>query len=248
MLFSVTLQKTSPNGYPVGGTRTPPIPRLKERCPEGYVTRATLLERTGVSDPDLKSWEQKGLVRADARNDRGWYLWKEERIETLRHLAASRPTRIGSIRRSASEITYTSKEAVTIFGLIRDRVSLVDIVTRTEIHPAIVQVIARDFQSLGDAIVLLEDDIQAIRAAKLDAPEGTFRSAADLVTAIKGAFSRMACQSCKERPRSKRCERCIEDRRAALERRAARQGVPAPADGESETDGVIEDEQDEQEG
>lgn len=196
------------------------------------------MEQTGVTDSAIKGFEQRGLVNVEALNDRNWGLYREEAVEKVRRLAVDRPTRLASIRRTAQEVTYTSREAKDVFVALQEGRTLDQIVIEQDMHPSVVQVIARDYQYVAGAILLLKPVVDEINAMPFDGPR-PLREGDDVLVVLRQALRRM-CGSCGARRSSVFCTSCTRDRLAALESaRPARPRGEGPDPASSE-DGSLE--------
>lgn len=191
-----------------------------------------LLEETGLTNSELKKFEQQGLVKGVARNDRGWVLYNSQTVEALKRLATGRPARLGSIRKLTNEITYTSEEAVSVFEALRAGKTLEEIIIRTRIHPSIVQVIVKDYQHISGSIVILKPVMDEINRLPLDGPR-PIRSATEMLEVLRDAAGEQRCSACTTRRRSRFCPACLRDKALARERKRA-MGIEPPPDEPSE--------------
>ena len=135
---------------------------------------------------------------------------------------------MGSVRKSTEDITYSSQEAVGVFRLLREGRTLEEIVLEKEFHPALVQVIAKDYQAVSGAILITKPVVDEINKLSESGLDGSFpvRSGEEILELLKEAADQR-CSGCGKRKRSQLCGRCVRSRFAA---EAAASEAPIPAE------------------
>jgi hypothetical protein len=185
--------------------------------PPGYVNRDTLKIETGLTETDLRILSAKGLLRASGRRDStGRFLYRKSILPKLykhavdlRRERANTPGRLPPALKSAT-IAYTLEEGLMVFEMLKQGRAPVNISLETSIHPAVVHVIARDFEHMGGCLIIDKKELDQIN--KLTLP-GAFpiTKGAELLDVMQRAAEALMtssrCIACQKRSRSY-CSSC----------------------------------------
>lgn len=176
-------------------------PYLSGRCPPGYFTRADLLERTGKTEQDLKRLEGRGLLKVDARNRMGWGLYTADTANRVIAFFRDRqaPENLSSRHSALSlpALSYTTEESVIVFDALHKGVVPTQIAVDYHVHPAIIELIMRDYERINSVVILTTADLTRLENLGVDAVYPV-RSGDDVVQLVKAALKPSLCNACIE--------------------------------------------------
>lgn len=180
--------------------------------PEGYATRAMVQDLTGLSDREMRSLEQRGLIKGDRRNNDGWMLYKISDINDFirRKENMRRGVRGGYIPDEVEMRPYMPEEGVSVFKLLKAGRPLEDIVLATGIHPAAIRMIVRDYQMMTGVIVLPKHFVDQINQLPIDATLPV-TNAEEVYALIVDATKEKPCGGCRKRSKGL-CNICAKQR------------------------------------
>ncbi len=186
--------------------------RLKSKIPEGYMTIAMLRAATGLTQVESKRLIANGTLVPVMVSSQGWALYNESTIESLRTRPSGRGqnTKLAGAQHAATH-SYTQAEGLAVFAQIKMGTSGPDIALSTDLHPALVAQIMRDWSLLASAIFVDGDMLEEINAleGRLRGPF-PIKDGAGLVSLLRTIAKRQLC-SCERRPK-KYCSYCAEEK------------------------------------
>jgi len=206
----------------------------------GYINRRMLIEALGISVSEFRSLSARGLVKGAKRNARGWWLYREDSIEKLKkHVIIFQTQRAEAARSSPSvkllpatkepNVAYSTEDAHAVFNLLIEGKNLVDIFIQTKIHPAIINVILKDYERMAGCLFVNKPIVDGLNELSLPGTE-PIKTADQLFEAVKNAAALLAeksrCKTCKAHSRM-HCGNCVEDAVKVALAKAAEAAKPA---------------------
>lgn len=186
--------------------------RLLRQCPDGYMTRAILCDRTGISAAELTIFEKRGFVKCAMKDSRGWRLYAESAVQAVRNVPISAFDReakyYGAASRQGTDPPFTAREAAAVFKLLDEGKNVKEISQILETHPVVIKSIFKDWLSLTKQIVMTRTDLDIINGLPL---QGTFpiRTNTMLVKLLQNAAKERKCRDCKVRDQYFLCAPCF---------------------------------------
>jgi hypothetical protein len=208
-------------------------PRRIDRLPPGYLTRKEFLQRSGITDSEMRGLIAEGRIRASRRSKRGWALYTEADVEHVIHTIKQQMR-----REDLQNASFTAEQAAMVYDRLDKGKKRFQIVMELKLHPFIVQAITREYRQETGGVFLPKEAIEKIAKQPIDGVELPIRSAEQIVEAIVSACREQACDVCKRRACASSCRSCI---RKELEERAKKAATVAPvAPAESATSQAAE--------
>ncbi len=156
-------------------------PRLGTEPVNGFLTRTQVARALGITISGVRRLEG---TKIPVHNRDGVHLFDARDVETFR------------VRRTVKGPMPEGLAAAEVFALIDDNVRAVDIVKRLQIHPDVVEALARQHARMCGAVLLEPVQLEELtRIAKVGpAP----RTAGDVLGLMRAAVeSSHACAACK---------------------------------------------------
>jgi hypothetical protein len=174
--------------------------------PGEFVTAARVIEITGCTQKELVTYRRTGVIRACGHNSKGWALYNEDSIREIwdRRRREGKPI-------PDPDLNYTAEQSLAVFKLMKEGLSLADILIETGLHPRALRGVVREYELMSNTIIVMKETLDRMNELSLN---GTFplKNGEMIYDVMKIASQDQKCRSCKRRPRSERCSGCERQR------------------------------------
>ena len=186
----------------------------KGNATAGYLTRGEFLELSGLSESQLRTMIARGRLRSSSHTRGRWALY------TLADVERAKALKLGieqDRRRTRQEqLGFTQNEALEVFRLIDQRVSLKDIFYKmNELPLPALQEIVKQYQALTNSLFLSPKELQEIADLGVEG-DYPFRSGSQVVDVFRTAIKSQRCTSCRKRNRTV-CDACASSKAKGIE-------------------------------
>lgn len=206
--------------------------------PEGYYTKAEILEKTGITETEFRSLQVRKNIRPVARCGRSWTYYNED---TLKQIVKAMSVRVLRTQRQPEDgkLAYTQVEAAEVLKMIEKGKNPSLLIIQRNMHPGIIRAVIADLGPIsGGGFWLNRAQVSKIsHLLELEGNELPTKSR-DFVERIEKAHLSGTCQECGVTPRAILCNECfrshdqkVKERREARKRRAAE---PLPSEDKSD--------------
>lgn len=184
------------------------------RVPPGYMSRAMVLERTGLTDGQLASLLRQRRLKRSRTSSYGCALYTEGDVDRIMR-ELGRQVESG-LRMPNSVVfttdagqggmTYRAEDAERVILLMKAGRKLDDIFLETKIHPRAIKAIVVDYKDLAGAVVLSREMMVLVNKLPLQGAM-PITEPEDLYESIKLALDAGVCRSCRSLP-AEACRGC----------------------------------------
>jgi hypothetical protein len=162
------------------------------------------MQRTGLSDRELRRHINDGILHASKRTSHGYALYTEADVERVLNAVTQR------IRRDDIEASsFTAEQASAVYIRLAKGKKQWEIVTELKLHPFTVQTIAREFFREMGGVFVPREMLEKIGKQPIDGVELPIRTADQILEAIMSACREQACDVCNRRASATSCRNCI---------------------------------------
>lgn len=165
-------------------------------------------ERLSLTRTQMRSLAQRGVLQATKYNENNWALYPESVIEVIRtHMSevlSESPSSGETLPRLST--SYASEQGALVFELLEEGASLSAIVIKLRVHPATVQLIAKDYEACTRTVILNESIMDQMNAIL---PDVELTTGAEICAALRFAVKQIACAKCRAADRAETCLPCL---------------------------------------
>jgi hypothetical protein len=175
--------RTSPRAVEPAPSRTT-INRSDPNCPAGWITRAQLIERTGLTEGELRKFRPKA-----SRSSTGWMIYPERYVNQI---LAKIPAKDRVL-----PLGYDAEQSQNVFRMLKEGRELRDVVIETGILPDVLDEIIKAYERLTSTIFLSKATVDRLSALfvvnfPIDGEDA-------LMDVVEAASSEHKCIRCKAR-------------------------------------------------
>jgi hypothetical protein len=150
-----------------------------------------LMDRTGLTNAELKSLEARGRLKYTKKNGAGWALYAESIVSEL---MSSAPRASGSGINMQSATLFDGIQAAKVFECLQDGKNIIAIVIEMKIHPEVVKAIVREYERNQGSVYLTHAALE--RLATTCGANFALDSEEAVCEVVEGAISAHRCVRC----------------------------------------------------
>lgn len=210
---SARSRRTSTSASPETSSTTNVV---KRAAPAGFVTGRMIRDALELTMSTFRSLYARGVIKSVRRDSRGGFLYPENTIEELKaylHETSQQNAPTGKLLPATRDpvVPYSMEECTAVFERLQQGESPVTISLATKIHPAVMNVIVKDYARLSGSMWVTKETVDALnRMTKL--PSLPIESGADLVANFEELIEMHAratkCMTCRKSARPDECSGC----------------------------------------
>lgn len=184
------------------------------RVPPGYLTRAMVLERTGLTDGQLMSLLRQRRLKRSRTTSYNTALYSEGEVERMMRELGRQVENglrmpnsvIFTTDVGQGHVNYRAEDAKKVILLMKAGRKLDDIFLGTDVHPRAIKAIVVDYKDLAGAVVLSREMMVLVNKLPLQGAM-PITEPEDLYESIKLALDAGVCRSCRSLP-AETCRGC----------------------------------------